>query len=511
MNILHIVVDQHHANMLGCLEGSQVITPNLDRLASEGVRFTNHYTQNPICTPSRVCFHSGLHCHNHGYYALNGPTPAFPSYMHHFKAHGYKTAGIGKLHLPDNPRHWLADACDLLADSQRGPDGQRGTSAYRRYLESVDCVELDDHYAFQEQKTPLHWDARPSRIPFEHCVESWVTKTAVDFIEKLSDDDSFCMQLSYPRPHHVLTPDQRFWDMYSDDLEPPDTLYAESGHRPPNFQAMLKHCREDLPWQFEPKTYDAGARRAWRGTLALATQNDACFGMLFEALKACGRYEDTMIVFTADHGLYHGMFGIMEKAPGICSDAIGRVPSIWRVPGVEGGRVCEGFMEHVDAPATFCALAGLPPMATSDGVDQSPVLNGEAESVKDMAVTELAWSKALRWKQWRFVHYHRAMYDGADIGELYDIEADPKETRNLYAEPDYQAVVVECRRRLLEWLTETTRQVTQWPYLPEEKPAYLVKAPFKMAADGRMPNHAMPMQRLTQHRRVGEFDIVDYL
>jgi arylsulfatase A-like enzyme len=75
LNILHIVADQHHARMLGCVD-PRVITPNTDRLATEGVRLTNHYTQNPICTPSRVCFHSGQYCHNHGYYSLNGPAPS---------------------------------------------------------------------------------------------------------------------------------------------------------------------------------------------------------------------------------------------------------------------------------------------------------------------------------------------------------------------------------------------------------------------------------------------------
>lgn len=155
MNILHIVADQHHARMLGCVD-PRVLTPNTDRLAAEGVRFTNHYTQNPICTPSRVCFHSGQYCHNHGYYALNGPTPKFPSYLHHFKAHGYRTAAIGKLHLPDNPTHWLADACDLLAETFRGPDGKRSSTLYAQYLKKVGCDGLDDSNHLRERKGPHH-------------------------------------------------------------------------------------------------------------------------------------------------------------------------------------------------------------------------------------------------------------------------------------------------------------------------------------------------------------------
>lgn len=93
-NILHIVADQWHADMVGILN-PEVITPNIDRIAREGIILVNHYTQNPICTPARVCFHSGQYCHNHGYYAFGGPTPSFPCYFHHFKRYGYRTAAIG--------------------------------------------------------------------------------------------------------------------------------------------------------------------------------------------------------------------------------------------------------------------------------------------------------------------------------------------------------------------------------------------------------------------------------
>jgi len=495
--------------MLGCVD-PQVITPNTDALAADGIRFTNHYTQNPICTPARVCFHSGQYCHNHGYYALNGPTPPFPSYMHHFKAHGYATAGIGKLHLPDNPREWIEDCCDVFAETLRGPDGKRSSTKYGKYLRKVGCDHLEDSNHLKEMKGSHHWDARPSDIPLEHCIEAWITDRAIEFINGLDEDRNFCMQLSYPRPHHVITPDKKFWDMYPEDIEPPATLHAECGHRPSNFQNMVKYCREELKWAFDPETYDAAAKRVWRGTLALATQNDYFFGKLFDALKASGRFDNTVIVVTADHGLYHGHFGIMEKAPGICSDAVCRIPSVWRVPGTEGGRTVDAFIEHVDAPPTFCSLAGLPPMDTVDGVDISPLLRGESDSVKEVAVTEWPWSKAIRWKNWRFVHYHRDMYNGEDVGELYDIEADPDEMNNLYESPNHQDIVHECRRRLLEWITDTTRITTMWPYLEEDKAAFGLREPFKMSPDGREPNTKGPRGRLATGK-IGSFEVRDYL
>ncbi len=509
MNVLHIVADQHHARMLGCVD-PQTITPNTDRLAASGIRCTNHYTQNTICTPSRVCFHSGQYCHNHGYYALNGPTPKFPSYLHHFRDHGYRTAAVGKLHLPDNPTHWLADACDLLADSMRGPDGSRESASFSQYLRHVGCEALDDHNHLRERVGPHHWDARPSLIPLEHCVESWITKTANAFLDRLAEEERFCMHLSYPRPHHVLTPDRRFWETYPDDIEPPATLMADCSHRPVNFQDMVRYCRDELTWTFEPTTYDAAARRVWRGTLALATQNDYFLGILLDHLRKLGRLDSTLILVTADHGLYHGHFGIMEKAPGICSDAVCRVPSIWRLPGGPEGRVVDALVEHVDTPATFCALAGLEQMDSTDGVDASPLLLGTADAVKDIAVTELPYSKAIRWRQWRFVHYHRRMYDGQDIGELYDIEADPDEKHNRYCDPDCRDVVTECRRRLLEWLTETTRITTMWPYLPEDQPAFRCQSPFDLSPDGREKNTKGPAARLAA-MEIGSFAARDYL
>jgi arylsulfatase A-like enzyme len=298
--------------------------------------------------------------------------------------------------------------------------------------------------------------------------------------------------------------------MYPAEIDPPDTFRYDCSHRPVNFQEMARYCREELTWTFDPPTLDAAARRVWRGTLALATQNDYFFGMLFDYLKETGRFDNTVILITADHGLYHGHYGIMEKAPGICSDAICRVPSIWHVPGVQGGRVVDGLIEHVDTPPTFCALAGLPPMDTVDGVDVSPMLRGERENMKDMAVTEWPWSKALRWKQWRFVHYHRKMYGGKDIGELYDMDADPWETTNLYHDPAHHAVVEECRRRLLEWQTETTRITTMWPYLDEDWDAFGRRAPFVMSADGREPNTKGPAERLARGLS-RSFNPVDYL
>jgi arylsulfatase A-like enzyme len=187
---------------------------------------------------------------------------------------------------------------------------------------------------------------------------------------------------------------------------------------------------------------------------------DHAVGQLLDYLDQTGLAKNTLVVFNADHGGYMTQFGIHEKAPGICSEAVCRVPSLWRVPGItQGGSVNRALVENVDIAPTIAALAGLPPFSSADGKDISALLAGSEDPVREVAVTEHPHSKALRWKNWRFVHYQEDMFE-EDVGELYDIEADPDETRNLYHEREHQDLVASCRKKLLEWLIATTRVKT---------------------------------------------------
>ena len=189
-----------------------------------------------------------------------------------------------------------------------------------------------------------------------------------------------------------------------------------------------------------------------------------------------------------DHGGYEGTFGVPEKAPGICSEAVCRVPFLWRVPGItEAGHVCNQFVENIDIAPTIRSLCGLPPMETTDGKDLSELLAGGDKPVREAAVTENPWSKALRWGPWRFVHYPMEMF-GCDVGELYNLEKDPLETQNLYHDPGHQDIVHQCRRLLLEWLTRTTQLVTALPPPAGQE--------FSAVEDGKETNKLGPADRI---------------
>ncbi|MGA3326362.1 MAG: sulfatase-like hydrolase/transferase [Terriglobia bacterium] len=464
LNVVHVIADQHQAACTGYEGHPQAITPNLNRMAASGVRFTRAYTQNPICTPSRTSILSGQYCHNHGYFGLNGPPPSYnlPSFFSHFRSNGYRTAAFGKIHTPDQPRNWLAQHCDSLGDCYRYKSKPPYLSEeYTYYLKQLGHLDKEDSAALPEFPGAQQHEGRPSHLPYEHSVEGWTVKKAIQFMDS-SGSRPFCVQISLPRPHECYTPDQRFWDMYPDDLSLPATLYNDASHRPPHFQRMVQSLKK-MKWLIEPKTFEAGCRRVWHGYLGCITQVDYALGQVMDYLEKTREADRTILIYGSDHGAYEGIFGVPEKAPGICSEAVCRVPSIWRVPGITpAGHVCNELMENIDIAPTIASLCGLPAMETTDGKDLSDLLAGGNQPVREAAVTENPWSKALRWGPWRFVHYPLEMF-GADVGELYDLEKDPLETQNLYHDPASQDTVHQCRRRLFEWLTRTTRIVTAWP------------------------------------------------
>lgn len=502
MNVIMVLADQHHAEMMGCAGHPQAITPQLDRFAEESVRFSNAYCQNPICTPSRVSILSGQYPHNTGYYGLSGPSNAgLDNLFRHYKKHGYKTAGYGKMHLPTYPRNWVADDLDDFCDSYETRDGIIGQSDY---LESKGLRHLEDswHNKNHYGEKSISLDSMPSELPYEDTLEMWHLARAQQFMEA-SEGQPFFIQMCFQKPHHPLLPQKQFWDMYPEDIELPGTYQQDVSSRPPHFREMNKIYHE-MDWDYaKSKDEDSiiGMRRAWRGTLACVTQIDDVFGRLLDYLDTKGLSENTIVIYGSDHGCYHGIHGIPEKAPGICSDAVCKVPYIWRVPGAQAnGTVSDALVENLDMASTLPKLCDLPAMEAVDGVNLSPLLDQTSSSVRDEAVTENMRSKSIRWGKWRFVHYARENFDGEDIGELYDVENDPHETCNLYKDPSHQETVNECRRRIIDWLTRTTRPLTwqgshyecEGDLLERGRPSYPI-ASDGTAPDGHSPSVHPPM------------------
>lgn len=490
-NILFILSDQHHAKVLGCKGHPDVKTPNLDRMAAEGVRFENAITQNPICTPSRVSWLSGQYCHNHGYYGLSGPRPkGLPTVLGHFRRAGYRTAAIGKIHCPEN---WVEDDSDIFHETCGCSIGGRSRE-YADYLEQRGLTDLEDHVGMNEfgDRGCQTVEGRPSRVSYEDGQEGWSVQKTTEFMGQCTRDEiPFFAHVSLPKPHECYTPAKEFWDLYDESkLTLPLNSEYDMKDKAPHLRANAKSWRTRR-WQlFEPKTFEAGRLRKLHGYLGNVSHVDHAVGQLLDWLNKNGLGENTIVVYSSDHGDYACEHGIMEKAPGICSDAITRIPMIWRWPGhFAPGHVAQDLVEAVDMVNTLCSLTGLNAMETADGKDISHLLHGKSGEVHRVGVTEFAWSKSVRKGKYRLVYYPREMFTDeypSGFGELYDLDADPWEMKNLFFDSRYEDVVREIMNDLFEWLITTTRPATVLPATTKATSQASVHYYNAVNADGRI-------------------------
>ncbi len=495
LNVLMILADQFNAGWMGTEGHPQAITPHLDKLSAGGITFSNAYCQNPICTPSRVSIASSQYCHNHGYYGLSGNAEVGPpNAFRHFRQHGYRTAAYGKLHLPCAPSNWIAGDVDEFGDTYETADNVHGQSEFLSGLERDGLRDLEDSWhnwkAYGASGIPM--DAMPSLLPLERTQEMWSANKAMNFMRQ-SGEQPFFIQVSLQKPHHPLLPNPRFWDMYPEDIELPRTWNLLPGGRPRHFSDQWKTCREMQPEFGEPgEGIEALYRRCWRGTLACVTQVDYVVGQLMDFLEVNGLHENTIVVFGSDHGAYHGIHGILEKAPGICSNEVCRVPMIWRIPGLtDAGRRCDALAENIDMGPTLAELCGVAEMHYADGKSLCPLIKRERASLREAAVTENAWSKSIRWERWRLVYYPTGMLGPEATGELYDLERDPDEQQNLYGHHDYQEQVRAGMMHLTDWLIKTTR-VTTPPTLVQTVKKLGESRVVSLEGDGRAANPFQP-------------------
>jgi len=487
-NVLIIFSDQHNAQCLGAAGHPIVKTPHLDALAAQGVRFRHVICQNPICTPSRVSFHSGQYCHNHGCYGnMGGGLEGLPNTFGHFRRAGYRTASIGKNHCPE---YWVEDQTDCFHEVYESCS-VGGAPEYAAHLKQRGLYELRDDGAYPEQKPgQLNVDGRASSLPYEDSVEGWVARQTIVFMDKCrSEGKPFFAFASLPRPHSSYCPSEPFWSMYDGiDLPlPPNTDYDMSLKAPTMRAERAMFERGD--WTvFEPRTHEAGRIRKLHGYYGCVSQVDHAAGEMIDWLKRAGLDANTIVLYTSDHGDFVAQHGLMEKAPGICSDAITRVPMIWRWPGrIVEGEVCDELVESVDAANTLCALAGLEPIITCDGHSIEHLLRGEDRPVREIAVTEFPWSRSVRKGKHRFVFYPKQLFAKEfpqGFGELYDIEADPWEMRNLYFEPEYRPMIDEALRDLYAWLVTTTRVRTAMPMARPRDDGWQTHKRFRQVVHG---------------------------
>lgn len=450
-NVLWLMSDQHNANCTGYAGHPNVRTPNLDRIAARGVHFRQAFANNPICAPSRISFITGQYIHSHGMVGNNlaeYPESNNETLACQFRRYGYQTGLFGKAHMV---RKWdeagfetirYTDLCDALRTDPQ-------STHYFRYL---DDLGLADYY---EEGTPKPGQeytmdgSAPATLPYKHSIEHYTGEETLRFLRDRDTSRPFFAFMSFQRPHSPIAPAAEHYHMYDpENIVLPDNAFDFLENRlagKPTFMREIIESGREYPLA---TTDRQRLKRCLASYFALISVIDGEIGRVLDWLEKTGELENTVIVYTADHGDFAGEHGLFHKNLGIY-DSIHRIPFLLSWPGGPQGKVCDELIEAVDLFPTLSDLCRVPLPEICEGESVAPVATGQAPG-KDAAFCE--WDcpdlnrrvGAIRTRRYRLV-----FYGGPEGGELYDHQSDPGETRNVYNDPDYAATRQNLTDRLL--------------------------------------------------------------
>ena len=500
-NVLFIMADQLRADYLGCAGSAALHTPHIDALAGEGVRFTNAFCNAPVCGPSRASFYTGRYVMSHGGNYNNFPLRVDEwTLADHLAPLEVRTALVGKTHMkPD-----LAGMARLGIDPVSAvglqlkhtgfepfehDDGLHPTPsfdpdmAYNRYLRAHGYVADNPWHDFANSAADTDgqvlsgWSMRhaglPARVAEEHSETAYMTDRALAFIDA-AGDQRWCLHLSYIKPHWPYMAPAPYHALYGPgDIPPANRTEAERAAPHPVTAAFMIHGESQCFAEEE-------CRRTVIPTyMGLIAQIDAHLGRLFEHLKKTGQWDDTLIVFTSDHGDYLGDHWLGEKE--LFHEESVRIPMILRDPRATAdasrGTVSSALVEAIDLVPTFLdalddGRADRDAAVTRlEGRSLAPLITGAETPWRDAVFAEcdfcfrharrtlgLAPHEArgfmVRTARWKYIYWPRHQ------AQLFDLANDPGELNNLGGGAGHAAVRADMRDRLLSWMALRRNRVT---------------------------------------------------
>jgi len=424
-NIVVLLADDLRWDAVGFMGNSVVQTPNLDALAKQGVVFENTFCTTSICATSRASLITGQYASRHGIWTFqaNLSGPAFANtYPALLRDAGYRTGFVGKWGVGDQ---MPAKQFDYWA----------GFPGQGRY------------FARQGGKN--------AQLSKEHLHE--ITSRQIgDFFDGCSEDQPFCLQVSFKAAHaQDGEPDEypfepRYESLYEDiEITPPTTATEEHYARLPEFLQKSEGRRRWKPRFSTPELYQKHVKDYYR----LVTGMDRVIGELVGDLRDRGWLEETLIVFTSDNGYYLGDYGLADKwfmhEPSI------RLPLLVVDPSLpatrRGTRVTEAMALNIDIAPTVLDAAGLKPPSEMQGKSLLPIARGDETELRDEFFYEHRFEHAgipktegVRGRKWKYVRY---LVEPEPVEELFDLDADPLEERNLAGDEKYREVLTQYRQR----------------------------------------------------------------
>ena len=374
-NVLLIMSDQHKRSCLGVAGDRVARTPNLDAFAQTAVRFNSAYCTNPVCTPSRASLLTGLYTHNHQ--SFNNTTPLPPNHKtiaHHFSRAGYFTGLVGKMHFVDAQTHGFDYRLDFNDWFQYlGPKTKLYADELSRANSGSGLPQIDDLWrdfgdpwkgarTLDDRKSSVA-TGRVSIIPERDHFESFVARESDRFLRRFhAQEQPFFLIVSFLKPHDPFMPAERFARMFR----------AEEMRLPPSWGKLdLTHAPSEIRNAIEkngPTLELADPEQAKKRIAyyyANLAQMDDCAGRVLRALRELGLQENTIVIYTSDHGEMLGEHGLWQKFEfyeGSCS-----VPMLIRAPGVSRPGLCDAPLSQVSLLPTMAELCGVSVPAPSDG------------------------------------------------------------------------------------------------------------------------------------------------
>ena len=434
-NILWYCTDQQRFDTIKALGNEHVRTPNIDALVGEGVAFTHAYCQSPICTPSRASIMTGMYPSRvHNTRNGNDTFPDSPPLISKMIAEaGYDCSLIGKFHLTSGghrPEPRLDDGLnDWWHSHAPRDDWPEGTHDYADWVRA----KGGDLNALRESK---------DRVPAELHQTTWASERAIEFISR-ERDQPWLLNVNIYDPHPPFIPPKSYADEFkAEDM--PGPYFQDS-----DLEHQAKFANVDFQDEIRtPEEHDAkDAQAKYYAMIALI---DDQFARVLECLDQTGQRDNTVIIFTSDHGETLGDHGLMFKGCRFYEGLV-RVPLIFSWPGqFQQNLQCDGLVELLDMSATILELCGVEVPDYFQGNSLLPVLCGEECGDKLRDTVRCEYFEALDpfftggpgsyATMYRDEQYKLTVYHDQQLGELYDLKADPWEFNDLWDDPDFANV-----------------------------------------------------------------------
>jgi len=432
-NVIFILSDDHRYDAMGFLKAQPFLeTPAMDRMAREGIHFRNAFVTTALCSPSRASVLTGCYAHKHKIVDNNTAIPRgtvfFPSYM---QQAGYKTAFIGKWHMggeADDPQpgfdHWI---------SFRG----QGT-----YMPSKSGLNING-----------------KRVPQKGYITDELTDYALEWLDGIGKDQPYFLYLSHKAVHAEFEPAPRHKGRYANaKFNYPPTMAAQ-GEMAQGRPMWVQNQRNSWHGVEFPYHSELDIEQYYKRYAETLLGVDESIGRVLGALERRGQLDSTLVIYMGDNGFAFGEHGLIDKRTAYEESM--RVPLLARCPELfRGGQTVKEVVAGLDIMPTCLEAAGVASPGGIDGRSWLPLTRGDNSGWRKELLYEYYWERnfpqtptifALRGDRYKFIRPHGIW----DIEELYDLQEDPLESRNLIFKPELQALAEQMRRRLFQILEET--------------------------------------------------------